>query len=175
MNINGQHFHTIWADENHPEFIRVIDQQKLPFELSIKTLKTFDDAFSAIKEMIVRGAPLIGVTAAYGIYLGIMALTETIPAGEYLSQLCSKMKTARPTAINLSWAVDEMYSALKNKVSIAELQKVAFVKANEIKQIEIDNCSKIGDFGLPLIEEISKKKNGETVNILTHCNAGWLG
>ena len=174
MFINGQHFHTIWVDENNPEIIRVIDQQKLPFEFSIKTLKTFDDAFSAIKEMVVRGAPLIGVTAAYGIYLGTLALTETVSDSDHLSQLCSKMKTARPTAVNLSWAVDEMYSALKNENTISELQKVAFEKANEIKQFEIDSCSKIGDFGLPLIEEISKKKNGDVVNILTHCNAGWL-
>ena len=104
-----------------PEIIRVIDQQKLPFEFSIKTLKTFDDAFSAIKEMVVRGAPLIGVTAAYGIYLGTMALTETVSDSDHLAQLCSKMKTARPTAVNLSWAVDEMYSALKNEYTISEL------------------------------------------------------
>ena len=174
MFINGQHFHTIWVDENNPEIVRVIDQQKLPFEFSIKTLKTFDDAFTAIKEMVVRGAPLIGVTAAYGIYLGTMALTDTVSASDHLAQLCSKMKTARPTAVNLSWAVDEMYSALKNENSISELQKVALKKANQIKQFEIDCCSKIGDFGLPLIEEISKKKNGDTVNVLTHCNAGWL-
>lgn len=174
MIINGQHFHTIWVDENNPEIIRVIDQQKLPFEFSIKTLKTFDDAFSAIKEMVVRGAPLIGVTAAYGIYLGTLAFTEPVSSDDHLSQLCSKMKTARPTAVNLSWAVDEMYSALKNENTISELQKVALRKANEIKQFEIDSCNKIGDFGLPLIEEISKKKNGDAVNILTHCNAGWL-
>lgn len=179
MVINGQQFHTIWLDVNKPEVVKVIDQTKLPFEFNIKSLSTFDDAYLAIKEMVVRGAPLIGVTAAYGIYLSLFEF-EGEHLEEYLAQKCEDMKTARPTAVNLAFAVDEMSSEIeKLKVAhgnfeIGLLKDVLLNKANMLKQSEIDYCSAIGDFGLDLIEEISKKKGGETVNILTHCNAGWL-
>jgi methylthioribose-1-phosphate isomerase len=174
MIINGQHFHTIWADENHPGIIKVIDQQKLPWEFSIKSLASFDDAFKAIKEMTVRGAPLIGVTVAYGIYLGLMQFDNNESLPEYITRLCSTMKTARPTAINLAFAVDKMKKALENTDSIDIAKQIALNTAEKLKQDEIDNCSRIGDHGFVLIEEISNKKGGETVNILTHCNAGWL-
>jgi len=174
MNINGQQFHTIWADKSHPEIIKVIDQQKLPWEFSIQSLKTFNDAFIAIKEMTVRGAPLIGVTASFGIYLGLKSFSGEEPLVEFISGLCTTMKTARPTAINLAFAVDRMKLALENANDIEVARKIAFKEAEELKQFEIECSSKIGDHGLVLIEEISQKKNGETVNILTHCNAGWL-
>jgi methylthioribose-1-phosphate isomerase len=174
MRINGQHFHTIWADNNHHETVKVIDQQKLPFELSIKNLKTFNDAFSAISDMTVRGAPLIGVTAAFGIYLGLLNFKNEKPLDRYLNELCEKMKTARPTAVNLAYAVDAMISALKDVPNIESMVSVSLKKAEELKQFEIDNCNAIGEHGLTLIEEIAKRKPGQTVNILTHCNAGWL-
>lgn len=174
MNINGQLFHTIWADECHPEIIKVIDQQKLPWEFSIKSLRTFDDAFVAIKDMTVRGAPLIGVAAAYGIYLGLMNFNLNNVLTDYINELCSAMKTARPTAINLAFAVDKMKLALEDADEIEVAKRIAFDTAEKLKQQEIDFCSRIGDHGLGVIEEISKRKNGESVNILTHCNAGWL-
>jgi methylthioribose-1-phosphate isomerase len=174
MIINGQYFHTIWADENHPEIIKVIDQQKLPWKFSIKSLETFNDAFRAIQEMTVRGAPLIGVTAAYGIYLGLIKFENKESLPEYISQLCSTMKTARPTAINLAFTVDRMKLALENTDTIEISKRIAFDTAKKLKHDEIDFCSRIGDHGLVLIDEISKKKGGMPVNILTHCNAGWL-
>ncbi len=174
MKINGQHFNTIWYDVDNPETIRVIDQQKLPFEFSIKNLRTFDEAFNAIRDMVVRGAPLIGVTAAYGIYLGVLKAKTEENLNSYISVLCERMKTARPTAINLAWAVDEMHSVLKGISGKVEAIKVSLEKADILKKKEIESCSLIGDHGLKIIKEISKKKNGETVNILTHCNAGWL-
>ncbi len=174
MKINGQHFHTIWCSEENTGVIKIIDQQKLPFEFSIRNLKNFNDSFIAIKDMTVRGAPLIGVTAAYGIYLGLLDYAAKYKLQNYIEDLCNKMKTARPTAVNLSWAVDEMQSELTGISSLEEAKTAALNKANEIKQKEINNCSLIGDHGLSLIEEISKRKNGEIVNILTHCNAGWL-
>jgi len=174
MIINGQYFNTIWADVNHPEIIKIIDQRKLPWKFSIQSLFTFDDAFGAIKEMTVRGAPLIGVTAAYGIYLGLMKSDNKELLSETIYRLCSIMKTARPTAINLIYAVDQMMNSLEHIESIDIAREKALEKAEKLKQNEIDCCSRIGDHGLVLIEEISKKKNGEPVQILTHCNAGWL-
>lgn len=174
MRINGQEFQTIWVDDRNSERIKIIDQQKLPYQFSIKTLNTFQDAFDAIKDMTVRGAPLIGVTAAYGIYLALIEFDGREDFGKYLKQKATEMKTARPTAVNLAFAVDEMLKALSEATTVEEARNFAFVKANELKQLEIDYCNAIGDSGLPLIEAISKKKNGEPVNILTHCNAGWL-
>lgn len=173
MIVNGQQFHTIWVDLNNEECIKVIDQTKLPFEFSIKSLKTFDDAYRSIKDMIVRGAPLIGVTAAYGIYLALCEF-DGDQLGIFINLKCEEMKTARPTAVNLAFAVDEIQAVLKDETDIEKAKKLALAKANELKQLEIEYCSSIGDFGLKLIEHISKAKNGDTVNILTHCNAGWL-
>jgi len=173
MIINGQQFQTIWVDVNNQEKVKIIDQQKLPFEFQLKTLTTFADAFNAIKDMTVRGAPLIGVTAAFGIYLAICEFKGE-DLKDYLQKKANEIKTARPTAVNLAFAVDEMTRALINIKNIDEAKRIALQKAEKLKNLEIDYCYSIGDFGLKLIEEISKKKNGEKVNILTHCNAGWL-
>jgi len=174
MIINGQYFHTIWADKSQQGVIKVIDQKKLPWELCIKSLKTFDDAFGAIKDMTVRGAPLIGVTAAYGIYLGLLQFGNNESLPEYITRLCLTIKTARPTAINLAFAIDKVKFALEYADNIDCARKIAFDTSEKLKQEEIDCSSSIGDHGLVLVEEISKKKNGKPVNILTHCNAGWL-
>lgn len=174
MHINGQYFHTIWVDKTDREQVFVIDQTKLPFEFKFKKLKTFDDAFRAIADMVVRGAPLIGVTAAYGIYLATLHFKNEGSFPDYLKVHCERMKTARPTAINLAFAVDAMFDALKNRAFNVELIEIALQKANEIKQFEIDNCRAIGEHGLKLIEAIAAKKPGQPVQILTHCNAGWL-
>lgn len=174
MIINGQHFQTIWVENNNQETVKIIDQQKLPFQFNIKALKTFDDAFNAIKDMTVRGAPLIGVTAAYGIYLSLIEKENNNELTQYLSSKFDKMKTARPTAVNLEFAVNEMILTLENCYDLTKAKQKALEKANELKQNEIDFCDAIGNFGLELIETISEKNKGETVNILTHCNAGWL-
>ncbi|MBN2805131.1 MAG: S-methyl-5-thioribose-1-phosphate isomerase [Prolixibacteraceae bacterium] len=174
MQINGQHFHTIWAESPNSDSIKIIDQNQLPFHFRLKTLKTFGDAFSAIRDMEVRGAPLIGVTAAYGLFLALCGPDETELTEARLKTFCDEMKTARPTAINLAWAVDEMYKTLKGISNIETAKSMAFQKAEALKQQEIEASSNIGDHGLKLIEALSAKKNGDMVNILTHCNAGWL-
>lgn len=174
MRINGQFFNTIWIDFNHREVVKVIDQQKLPFEFCIKNLLTFDDTFCAIKDMTVRGAPLIGVTAAYGIYLGLLNFRNDQPIEIFLKESCDLMKTARPTAVNLAFAVDAMYTVLKEEPNLETMIVSALKKAEELKRLEIENCNAIGEYGLTLIEEIAAKKHGQPVNILTHCNAGWL-
>lgn len=174
MQINGQHFHTIWADRDNSEWIKIIDQNQLPFLFQLKTLKTFNEAYEAITQMTVRGAPLIGVTAAYGIYLGLKEHKDRNLDVATIKYLCDKMKTARPTAINLAWAVDEMYYTLKGITQITKAKTLAFQKAEALKQQEIAASEQIGEYGLRIISEIAEMKKGETVHILTHCNAGWL-
>ncbi|MDA3878956.1 MAG: S-methyl-5-thioribose-1-phosphate isomerase [Prolixibacteraceae bacterium] len=174
MRINGQHFETIWTDRNNKEKIKIIDQQKLPFKFEIKTLTTFDEAYNAIKEMTVRGAPLIGVTAAFGVYLAMLGKVNNEKLADFISLTCSKMKTARPTAVNLAWAVNYLESELQGVKSVVEARILSFNIAVKLKELEIEYSNAIGEHGLQLIEEISKQKKGTPVNILTHCNAGWL-
>lgn len=174
MIINGQKFHTIWVDHNNQETVKIIDQQCLPFQIKIKTLKTFNDAFNAIKDMTVRGAPLIGVTAAYGIYLALIEKEDEEDIFNFLEKKYTKMNTARPTAVNLAYAINEMKLALTDCTNIENAKQIALMKANQLKEKEIEFSISIGNFGLKIIEEIAKKKKNEPVNILTHCNAGWL-
>lgn len=172
MKIQGRHYQTIWLKEGNPEIVQVIDQRKLPFQFEIFELKTVEDAFFAIKEMVVRGAPLIGVTAAYGIYLAILNF-DGDDFETYISENAEYLKSSRPTAVNLAFAVDEMVKFLFSNKSDSELVQKVLQKANNLKEKEIGFSDKIGDFGLKIIEEIYLKKK-QTVNILTHCNAGWL-
>ncbi|TNF39630.1 MAG: S-methyl-5-thioribose-1-phosphate isomerase [Bacteroidetes bacterium] len=172
MKIEGKHYHTIWLKEGNPEIVQVIDQRKLPFQFEIFELKTVEDAFFAIKEMVVRGAPLIGVTAAYGIYLAILNFEEG-DFEKYISEKADYLKSSRPTAVNLAFAVDEMVELILNNKPDSELVQKTLQKATSLKEKEIEFSDKIGDFGLKIIEEIYQKKK-QTVNILTHCNAGWL-
>ncbi len=175
MVINGQNFHAIWVDNNKKDIVRVIDQQKLPFEFAIKNLVTFNDAFSAIKDMTVRGAPLIGVTAAYGLYLAMLSTTcKGAELQLFITAKCNEMEQARPTAVNLSYAITRIKSVLEGIDNVERAREIVLREADLIKQQEIDYCEAIGIAGLTLIEEISRKKKRKPVNILTHCNAGWL-
>ncbi len=167
MLVEGNNLTTIWHD-TFDGSVKIIDQRLLPHELKIVDLKTLDEAIFAIKEMQVRGAPLIGVTAAYGLYLASKNNSDI----ENLIQSAKQLKDTRPTAVNLAWAVNKIIKQItdvdKNKRSENILQI-----ANKIREDDIKSCSNIGDNGLKLLEEIYNKKKS-TVNILTHCNAGWL-
>ena len=165
MRIKGQEYRTIWFENNT---VKIIDQTKLPHKFQIKELKSLDDAINAIKVMEVRGAPLIGATAAYGIVLALIENNEQ----SFLDNACINLIKSRPTAINLKWAVDRMYKKLKG-VNSNEILHIAVNEANEICEEDINFCKNIGINGLKIIEDIYKKKK-DTVNILTHCNAGWL-
>lgn len=174
MNINGKHCHTIWVNENNPQLIQVFDQRFFPHQTLIFDITSTNDAAFAIKEMVVRGAPLIGVTAAYGMYLAcVEAKTQNNP-NEYIQQVADKLNSTRPTAVNLAWAIKEMQKTLRAVESIDDKIEIALQRAQEIKQEDIDICFNIGRHGLELIKKIAKEKHGEQVNILTHCNAGWL-
>jgi len=174
MKINGKHYHTIWVKENDPKTIQVIDQRLIPFEFKIQDLKTANDAYIAIKDMWVRGAPLIGVTAAYGMYLGLLNLNESNRLDQQINKIADYIESSRPTAVNLKFAINLILKKIKSSNSLSDKIKIAFEIANQFKKDEIENCRLIGENGFPLIEKISKAKKGETVNILTHCNAGWL-
>ena len=167
MKIEGQEYRTIWFDEQS-QVVKIIDQTKLPHQFIIKDLKKIKDAINAIKTMEVRGAPLIGGTAAYGIVLAIMENNDP----NFIKQNAEDLIQSRPTAINLKWAVDRMMKKL-SKVNNNELLKVALDEAKAICEEDINFCENIGLNGLKIIEEIYNKKK-DTVNILTHCNAGWL-
>jgi len=173
MRVNGKNHHTIWVHPDNKHVIQVIDQRKLPFEFQIIDLKTSADAFEAIKNMTVRGAPLIGVTGAYGIYLGLINGKEENWKFN-LAKSADYLKSARPTAVNLAILVDEMVRLLADCETKEIVCNAALEEANRMKSREIAWSESIGDFGCALIEAISKKKNGQPVNILTHCNAGWL-
>ena len=165
MKIEGKDYKTIWFENN---IVKIIDQTKLPHIFLIKKLKTCDDAVNAIKNMEVRGAPLIGATAAYGLVLSIIENNDL----DFLKKSSDKLINSRPTAINLKWAVDRM---MKNLLT-AKKNEILNLAINEAKNICDEDekfCNQIGLNGLKLIEETYKKKN-QTVNILTHCNAGWL-
>jgi len=172
MKIGGKQYHTIWTKEDDPTIVQVIDQRKLPFQFELFDLKTVEDAFFAIREMVVRGAPLIGVTAAYGMYLASLEFRSG-NRQEFLIERANYLKSSRPTAVNLAFAVDEMLKYILAKIEDTDLQTKALEKAHDLKRAEINFGDKIGEAGLKIIEEIYQKK-GDTVNILTHCNAGWL-
>ena len=165
MNINGKAFRTIWFDNNT---VKIIDQTKLPHQFIIKDLKTIKDAILAIKNMVVRGAPLIGATAAYGLVLSILEKNDQ----SFLKKSSEDLIKSRPTAINLKWAVDRMIKKLSG-VNSKEILNIAIQEAKNICEEDIGFCKNIGLNGCKIIEEIFKKKK-DTVNILTHCNAGWL-
>ena len=167
MKIENKDYRTIWFDEAN-QLVKIIDQTKLPHQFIIKDLKTVKDAVNAIKTMEVRGAPLIGGTAAYGIVLAIKENKDP----EFIQKSSEELIKSRPTAINLKWAVDRMMK----KISGINSDKILDIALNEAKEICDEDekfCKNIGLNGSKIIEEIyNKKKN--TVNILTHCNAGWL-
>ncbi len=165
MKIKGKEYRTIWFEKN---VVKIINQTKLPHNFTIKELKSIDDAINAIKVMEVRGAPLIGATAAYGIVLAIIENKDK----SFIEKACKSLIASRPTAINLKWAVDRMFSKLKG-VNSNDILNIAIKEANDICEQDISFCKNIGLNGLKVIEDIYNNKKS-TVNILTHCNAGWL-
>ena len=165
MKIEGKEYRTIWFENN---IVKIIDQTKLPHQFIIKDLKNVNDAINAIRTMEVRGAPLIGATAAYGLVLSIIEKNDL----SFLKKSSEDLIASRPTAINLKWAVDRMMKKLLG-VNSNEILKIALDEAKAIVEEDVSFCQNIGLNGLNIIEKIAEKKK-DTVNILTHCNAGWL-
>jgi methylthioribose-1-phosphate isomerase len=171
MDPDNRFLRPIWQDEDLHS-VKVIDQRQLPHEFKILVLRTVEDAIDAIREMAVRGAPLIGVTGAYGVYLA--ALHDRCRDTNAFIEACGRLKNSRPTAVNLSWAVNHVLRKVLETEKPGDRGEIARQAAEQIAELEADNCRKIGEFGLPLIERVSREKAGAPVQILTHCNAGWL-
>ena len=164
MLVNNKHLTTIWYEENNDK-IKIIDQRYIPFQLKIIELNTVEDVCFAIKEMQVRGAPLIGVTAAYGMYIAARDKVN-------LNDASKQINATRPTAVNLSWALNKIMTGVEN-INKHELPIKILELANQIREDDINNCHNIGKHGYELIRKVYEKNN-KPVNILTHCNAGWL-
>jgi methylthioribose-1-phosphate isomerase len=175
MKVNGRHFRTIWLKGGAGKrAVQIINQQVLPHQFEILDLCTVADIVRAIKDMYVRGAGLIGAAAAYGMYLAAYEAGEKTFSVD-VENSARLLKATRPTASNLAWAVDVMLAALDLPgAGLAEKQKTALETAEKIADSDAECCRRIGEHGLRIIEKIAEKKNGEAVNILTHCNAGWL-
>ena len=165
MKVNKKDYSTIWLEKNK---VKIIDQTKLPFKFVIKELSSLKSFFNAIKKMEVRGAPLIGVTAAFGLALEVLRNPNKSNILKSYRTLCN----SRPTAVNLKWALDEIMKViLKMQPEQRGIESMKI--ANKIRNDDINSCKQIGKYGLEVIEKIYKKKK-KCVNILTHCNAGWL-
>ncbi|HXH18504.1 MAG TPA: S-methyl-5-thioribose-1-phosphate isomerase [Chitinophagales bacterium] len=173
MKIGNKHYRSIWVNPSNPLEIQIIDQRYLPHEFIIRDLKHPDDFVHAIKDMLVRGAPLIGITAAYGLYSALLH-SPAHDADANLQKAYDKLLATRPTGNNLRWALSRQLHAINEGKNLGEKIKIALENANRLADEDVKICRQIGKHGLPLIAELSKKKNGAPVNILTHCNAGWL-
>lgn len=167
MNVDGKPYRSIWLAADG-RLVEIIDQTRLPHEFSVVTLATLDDAATAIRDMLVRGAPLIGATAAYGFCLGLHEGVDN----RALDHIAQTLIACRPTAVNLRWAVRRMLAVL---TPLAEDQRLeaAYSQASAICEEDVETNAAIGQHGAALIKEIQQKKGGP-VNVLTHCNAGWL-
>jgi methylthioribose-1-phosphate isomerase len=190
MKVGGQHFRTIWLHPTNERVVQLIDQRFLPHQFVVEEISTVEQMADAIRQMHVRGAGLIGASAGYGMYLAaieagsssprrVFDRTGSISAKEFdarLTEAAERLKATRPTAVNLAWAIERVRAglAVKQTLAVQEKVKLALSIAKQIAAEDEENCRMIGQHGLNLIEEIARTKNREPVNILTHCNAGWL-
>ncbi len=171
MRVNGKDYHTIWLNDDGT--ISIVDQRWLPFEFVIEKIDSVDEMAVAISQMHLRGAIVIGVAGGYGVYL---AAKESCGNWDWFLEKVSMLRTSRPTAVNLSWAVERVLSkatAIKGKGQWNDVVEVCLCEARKIEKEELERCRRIGLYGLEIIRKIYRDKN-DTVNILTHCNAGWL-
>jgi methylthioribose-1-phosphate isomerase len=168
MNVKGRHYRTIWLGEDG-HTVHIIDQSRLPHLFETRPLSSLEDAIVAIKDMLVRGAPLIGVTGAYGMALAMARDTSDAA----IDAAYAAIYKTRPTAVNLRWALDRIRNALL-KAPASERRAIAYAEAAAISDEDVGFSEAIGEHGAALIKAISARKGGKPVNILTHCNAGWL-
>ena len=177
MTVGGKDFRTIWLKPDDETVVQLIDQRFLPHRFVIEEVRTVDQMATAIREMHVRGAGLIGASAGYGMYLAATeAAAQSTTAGfeEQLLRAAEQLKATRPTAVNLSWALERQLKAIAEGRDAAEKVALAQRTAQSIADEDAEYCRMIGQHGLELIRKIAEKKAGGHVNVLTHCNAGWL-
>jgi methylthioribose-1-phosphate isomerase len=177
VKVDGQHFRTIWLKPNDETVVQLIDQRFLPHRFVIEEVRTVEQMATAIRDMHVRGAGLIGASAGYGMYLAaIEAAARPAVAGvdNQLSDAAVQLKATRPTAVNLSWAVERQLNNIAGGKNATEKVALALHTARSIADEDAEHCRMIGQHGLELIRQIARKKAGKPINVLTHCNAGWL-
>ena len=181
MKVGGQHFRTIWLHPTNERVVQLIDQRFLPHRFVVEEVSTVEQMADAIRQMHVRGAGLIGASAGYGMYLAAIeagpSRSGSISAKEFdarLTEAAERLKATRPTAVNLAWAIERQLTGMAKAKTAREKIELALRTAREIAAEDEENCRMIGQHGLNLIEEVARAKNGKPVNILTHCNAGWL-
>jgi len=169
MKIDGVPHRSVWVDRDDGWSVRIFDQTRLPWSLDILRLTEEDAVAHAIRSMQVRGAPLIGAVAAYGVALALRRDASTAN----LDRVVEMLGRTRPTAVNLRWALDRMRAALHN-LAPADRVAAAYAEAAAICDDDVETCRRIGEHGVPLLQEIAARKPGGRVNVLTHCNAGWI-
>ena len=174
MLVQGQHYRTIWVNKNDPKCIQIIDQRALPHQFIIEDIRTVQEMATAIQAMHLRGAGLIGAAAGFGMYLAVLESIQHSNFQEKLLASADQLLATRPTAVNLAHAVTQQLELLKNTVSAEQAIQDSFLLAQSIADTDAQNCHKIGQFGLDILVQLAAKKAGETLHILTHCNAGWL-
>ncbi len=171
---SGEEFRTIWQKPRDPRIVQIIDQRKLPHEYVVHDLTKWQDGAFAISEMLVRGAPLIGATAAWSLYLAALEFSGNENARSEIRSIAATLGETRPTAVNLRWALDRVVGVIDSATSETNLVELLEAEALAICAEDIEISRSIGMHGLSVIEEMARRKNGEPVNILTHCNAGAL-
>ena len=174
MKVAGQHFRTIWLKPDDPRVVQIIDQTALPHRFVVEDVTTVEQMATVIREMHVRGAGLIGAAAGYGMYFGALAAAKSADFDRQIFEAAAQLKATRPTAVNLAWAIERQLARMATAKNIQEKIAVALETAHQIAEEDAEHCRQIGLHGLELIRGIAKRKENQPVNILTHCNAGWL-
>src|SRR5438874_9148297 len=185
MDVGGRHFRTIWVKPDDEGVVQLIDQRFLPYRFMIEEVRTVAQMATAIREMHVRGAGLIGVSAGFGMYLAAIEAAARASFDEHMARAAEQLRATRPTAVNLSWAIERQLRSIATGKTAEEKVALALHTANSIAEEDVEHCRMIGQHGLALIQEIARRKGkfaiptqsgscDGPVNVLTHCNAGWL-
>lgn len=174
MNVGGQHFRTIWLKPDDDRVVQLIDQRLLPHRFAIEDVSTVEQMATAIRAMHVRGAGLIGASAGYGMYLATLEAAKSDAFYRQVENAAAQLTATRPTAVNLTWAIERQLKSIAEGNTMEDKIDMARQTALQISAENAEHCRMIGEHGLPLLQKIARKKKGEPVNVLTHCNAGWL-
>jgi methylthioribose-1-phosphate isomerase len=174
VKVGGKHFRTIWWKPDDERVVQLIDQRFLPHEFVIEDVSTVEQMTTAIREMHVRGAGLIGASAGYGMYLAALEAAGRDSFDAHLTRAAAQLTATRPTAVNLSWAIERQLQNIASVKTADEKVALALRTADSIADEDAEHCRMIGQHGLQVIRQIAKTKPNKPVNVLTHCNAGWL-
>jgi methylthioribose-1-phosphate isomerase len=174
VKVDGRHFRTIWLKPDDENVVQLIDQRFLPSRFVIEEVRTVEQMATTIREMHVRGAGLIGASAGYGMYLAAIEAAARRSFDKYLTTAAAQLKATRPTAVNLTWAIERQLKNIAEGATPKEKVALALRTAKLIADEDAEHCQMIGQHGLRLIQQIASKKAGKPINVLTHCNAGWL-